>query len=260
MHESIAKAQVKGKMRVANDVLDKYNEKVQQQAGQHVKLTRKKAIAYVQNIFDMYGDLLLFHKIDKRKSSWHFNSLNIAVNPDSVDFREIGVLHCIICERVVTRKIRSGKQPYHHYSSRCFVHVHFLQRLLQRISPLQQSAIKKELVNIVLWISSNDVSNIDQSKKFHFVSKDKVFVVTFHTEKSMYIFNTVLLKEQFSSSQCQSYEKAYLMLDEQDINCVFRTSDGGMHLGIKERNTVNDEDITRNNVFFNLDFGEENVA
>ena len=116
MHSSIAKAQVKGTFRVANDVLDKYNAAAEKRVGQNKPFSRKSMTAYVQNIFDMYGDLLLFHRIDKQNSSWHFDSLNLAINPDPADFGELGILHCIICERVVTRNIRVRRQPYHHPS------------------------------------------------------------------------------------------------------------------------------------------------
>ncbi|MBG59904.1 MAG: hypothetical protein CMJ16_05540, partial [Peredibacter sp.] len=112
MHSSIAKAQVKGTFRVANDVLDKYNAEAEKRVGQNKPFSRKSMTAYVQNIFDMYGDLLLFHRIDKQNSSWHFDSLNLAINPDPADFGELGILHCIICERVVTRNIRVKRQPY----------------------------------------------------------------------------------------------------------------------------------------------------
>ena len=90
MHSSIAKAQVKGTFRVANDVLDKYNAQAEKRVGQNKPFSRKSMTAYVQNIFDMYGDLLLFHRIDKQNSSWHFDSLNLAINPDPADFGELG--------------------------------------------------------------------------------------------------------------------------------------------------------------------------
>ena len=74
MHESIAKAQVKGMFRVANDILDSYNTRAEKRIGQGVRFTRKRMTACVCNIFEMYGDLLLYNKVEKRKSSWHFNS------------------------------------------------------------------------------------------------------------------------------------------------------------------------------------------
>ena len=63
MHSSIAKAQVKGTFRVANDVLDKYNAEAEKRVGQNKPFSRKSMTAYVQNLFDMYGDLLLFQSI-----------------------------------------------------------------------------------------------------------------------------------------------------------------------------------------------------
>jgi hypothetical protein len=46
MHSSIAKAQVKGTFRVANDVLDKYNAEAEKRVGQNKPFSRKSMTAY----------------------------------------------------------------------------------------------------------------------------------------------------------------------------------------------------------------------
>ena len=253
MHSSIAKAQVKGTFRVANDVLDKYNAEAEKRVGQNKPFSRKSMTAYVQNIFDMYGDLLLFHRIDKQNSSWHFDSLNLAINPDPADFGELGILHCIICERVVTRNIRVKRQPYHHYSSICYVHEHFLQRVHQRASPLQTQNIKNMLMSMVLWLDKHHRASDRQAAKLFFVSGKHVVIATYHAKLDVYVFNTVLSKEMFSFKQQQDFQQAYVLLNQSENDFVCINEAGELIDAFKARNELSPDEILSNTTFFNLD-------
>lgn len=253
MHSSIAKAQVKGTFRVANDVLDKYNAEAEERFGQNKSFSKKSMTAYVQNIFDMYGDLLLFHRIDKQNSSWHFDSLNLAINPDPADFGELGILHCIICERVITRNIRVRRQPYHHYSSKCYVHEHFLQRVHQRASPLQTQNIKNMLMSMVLWLGKNHRSSSRRAGKIFFVSGQHVVVATYHAKLATYVFNTILSKEVFSLKQEQDFQQAYVLLNESENDFVCIDESGEFIDAFKARNELSLDEILSNTNFFNLD-------
>ncbi|QPG05736.1 hypothetical protein IT774_00100 [Salinimonas marina] len=253
MHESIAKAQVKGMFRVANDILDSYNTRAKKRNGQGVRFTRKRMTAYVSNIFEMYGDLLLYNKVEKRKSSWHFNSLNLSINPDPECFVELGVLHCIISERVISRYVRSGKVPYHHYSSKCYLHEHFLQRIFQRASALHQKSIKNELVSISLWLSQEYSPTTEPIQKLYFVSDKHVVVMTYHLDREIYIFNTILKKDMFTTKQEQKFSEAYSALNESEGEFIYRNEAGDVHLGFSSRDDVTHDEIVNNTTFFNPD-------
>lgn len=253
MHGSIAKAQVKGIFRMANDVLDDYNAQAEERNGQGGRFTRKRMTSYVSNIFEMYGDLLLFNKVEKRNSRWHFNSLNLAINPDPAEFGGLGVLHCIICERVVTRYIRSSRVPYHHYSSKCYIHEHFLQRMFQRASTLKKDAIKTELVSIVMWLSQKFSPTSEPQQKLYFVSDEHVVVVTYHAKKAIYVFNTILSRDVFTTKQEQDFHKAFSVLGETEFDFVFRNEPGDVHFGFNSKYEVKHDEIVNNSAFFNLD-------
>lgn len=250
MHETIAKARIKGTFRVANNVLDSYNEDALSNAGTRGRWSRKTITSFVQNICDMYGDLLLFHKMEKRKSSWHFDSINFAINPDWHIDEELGTLHCIICEKVATRLLRKGVMPYQHLSSKCFVHEHFLQRLSQRDNELNSQSVKCELLNIVMWL--NDFKPVDnvECQKLHFVMSKKVVVVTYHQTKDIFIFNTVLLREQFTLKQAADTERAYSLLDSSDADCVSIALTSNKHSSFKWGEQFGDPDfLTKSTIF-----------
>ena len=255
MHESIAKAKIKGTLRSANAVLDEYNANAEKSVGRGGKFTRKRMVSYMREIVEMYGDLLLFHKVESRPSSWHFNSLNVAINPDHKDYEELGILHCVICEVIVSRHIRSGKMPYNHYSSKCFVHQHFLQRISQRAGSLEGEHIKNELVNIVLWLSRHKPNRDLDSYKLHFAMENKVIVVTYHKSRDIFIFNTVLLREHFSNSQIEEFSEAYTILADKKASCICRNVAGAEYFELNFETENLKSRILENPSFLKLDCG-----
>jgi hypothetical protein len=61
MHESIAKAEIKGTFRKVNSELDRFNEDVMAGA-KNTRISKKGIQGYVDEIVSIYGNLLLVQK------------------------------------------------------------------------------------------------------------------------------------------------------------------------------------------------------
>jgi hypothetical protein len=60
MHESIAKAEIKGTFRKVNSELDRFNEDAL--AGAKTRISKKGIQSYVNRIISVYSNLLLLHE------------------------------------------------------------------------------------------------------------------------------------------------------------------------------------------------------
>ena len=78
-------------------------------------------------------------------------------------------------------------------------------------------------------------------------------VATYHAKLDVYVFNTVLSKEVFSSKQEQDFHQAYVLLNESENDFVCINEAGELIDAFKARNELSLDEILSNTNFFNLD-------
>jgi hypothetical protein len=217
MHESIAKAETKGTFRVANQKLDAFNHN--QSNGTKLRHSKKSVTQFVDDIVNVYGDLLLRHDRKNKRSSWHFESELVAFDPDPTYENNLGTLHEMVIEYANTKNLLKGKSGYRYFNSVFYVHEHFFQRLLQRTNRSDKSDFYKLFVNVVFCLANNVKEFKTDSDTCHIVYKEIVLVINFVQALNMIVFKTVLLKSRFTERQANFYENAYIAMADNGADC-----------------------------------------
>jgi hypothetical protein len=251
MHESIAKAQTKGTFRVANQKLDALNQAI---GGSACKHSKKTITQFVEKVSNVYGDLLLINKRKNKSSSWHFESEMVAIDPDPTFEKDIGILHEMVIEQVISRNLVKGKSGYRYFHSVFYVHEHYVQRLLQRTNGSEKSDFSRLLVNAVFCLASDVQEFKTDADACHVVYKDIVLIVNFAEALNRIVFKTILLKERFTQRQTDFYENANIALVENEADsfvCLYPES-GNMRVG----NTIQNKGAVEMAMQFPKQFSE----
>jgi hypothetical protein len=224
MHESIAKAEIKGTFRKVNSELDHFNEDVM--GGAKKRISKKGVQSYVNRIISIYGNLLLVHERESKSSSWHFKSTIFAINPDHEKVQNIGELHPFVVEHFDSKLFMKRKLGLHMYfEAPCYVHKHFLQRIKQRVEHSQNEHLGQLLCSLVLWLADcKSLVGVDASE-FHVVTRHEILILTYHRDIEKYVFNTVLLRERFSPVQSAHYEQYFEKLRYSEFDFIVMNLD-----------------------------------
>lgn len=208
MHESIAKAEIKGSFRKINSELDHFNEDAM--CGANKRMSKKVVQGYVNRIISIYGNLLLSHERKAKSSSWHFKSTILAISPDQEMLKNVGEVHPFVVEHFDSKLFIKRKPGLHMYfETPCYVHKHFLQRVKQRLEHSQSERLGQLLCSLVQWFAGcNNLVEVD-IQQFHVVFMHEILIITYHRDIGKYVFNTVLLRDRFSPAQSAQYEQYF---------------------------------------------------
>jgi len=254
MHESIAKAEIKGTFRKVNSELDRFNEDVMAGA-KNTRISKKGIQGYVNEIVSIYGNLLLVHERKSKSSSWHFKSTIVAINPEHEKVKNIGELHPFVFEHFDSKLFMKRKLGLHMYfEPPCYVHKHFLQRIKQRVEHSQSERLCQLLCSLVLWLADcKNLVGVDVSE-FHVITKHEILIITYHSDIEKYVFNTVLLRERFTQVQSECYEHYFEKLRYSKFDFIVMSPDTHESLFGKLDNVDVIQKVLKSTSFFERSF------
>ncbi|WP_124916937.1 hypothetical protein [Alteromonas flava] len=238
MHESIAKAKVKGIFRQAgkhHDALDKYAD--QQLARGECLEGRKQIERFVEYFLKGNKAVEIGYWRNKKSSSWHQTHVQMHFCPKTFDFDELGMLYPIFINILDTRGLNKGNDNgFRTLYSRVCVHDHFMIRLMQRVDKKDSDALIKSIAYLVFGLSLVLGNNIETylvggdgentvDDKFVFkllAASGYVLVVTFHRRDFVFVLNTVLMEERFTDNQRKLYQGLFDdMRESKKQSCIY---------------------------------------
>jgi hypothetical protein len=225
MHQSEAKAVVKGAMRRAGHRWDELETTFRplSESGQPLLKTRKKFLRYIDDIIKCRGDLLI-HKIRcKQPRSWHEKIELAAITSEYEDVAGIGSVAKVAVCFYDSRQFFKGnvRAAYAHYVSRLYLHEHFLERMVLRSGLSDIGEIGRIIYPILHSLIDNFTSMKNLEEHFYVVSETAVMVLEKSHELNGLVLKTVLLRERFDDSQNRLFASAYKRLTEQGGGMLF---------------------------------------
>lgn len=215
MHESIAKALVKGDLRSARTQFDNNQLFWEKKASSNANGTnsKKQLLQFIGDLYSCPKKLLIAHVESKSRSSWHKKILHIEVSHNPTLVEGVGELYGISIMHSNTRACLKGKtqDAYRPYSNELCVHAHFLQRLTQRTSENERAKINQALLVAMFGVKKHLKKvrpiSFTETETYHVVAGEIVIISTYHHKNKIVVFNTVLLKSRFTENQKQFYGK-----------------------------------------------------
>ena len=218
MHESIAKAQVKGSLRssiVKNELLKKQWLDVTEGPRSKGIVGKKKIISFFNDWASSYSPFSLSETVKNSRSSWHKKMILIGTSHNSFSLDSIGDLYPIHIYHLSTRSFASKKELKRGmdiYFNNVTLHSHFLQRLLQRLPVEQQRFCKNVICEAIFGLKYFEAIEGNYLKKgrltYHIITPNFVIIATYHSNQRVFVLNTVLIKSMFTAKQKQFYAKA----------------------------------------------------
>ena len=148
-----------------------------------------------------------------------------------------------------------GKDGLHMYfETPCYVHKHFLQRILQRVERSQNVLLGRLLSSLVLWLADYKNLGGKADLEFHVVTEHEVLIITYHGNIEKYVFNTVLLRERFLPVQSVRYEHYLEKLRYSKFDFIVMNSDTHESLLGKLDNVDVIEKVLQSTSFFKRSF------
>lgn len=232
MHESIAKAQVKGSVRKAVNSQLEFEKHSLRELERGVDISgRKKIERFVQGALDTYTSLEIGRWSKRRSSSWHSQHLQMYFNPDSIPVEGVGELYPIFISVFDTRKINKGHKDGHRVLfSSVSVHEHFMTRLTQRVSSEERQSLIHSIEVVVFGLHYTLTKDFEQGIKdqsvYQFiVSTGQIIIATFHKSQMMFVLNTVLMSECFTVAQAALYQPIFDEMKATDTRYCIRSQE-----------------------------------
>jgi hypothetical protein len=217
MHSSIAKALVKGKVRSAATSLCEQSRFLDELAPTSGK---KSTLSFFDDYINTFSELALYKFEKKKISSWHKKVGLVSVMPTPKEFEGIGKIHPINIQFLCTRRyVKANSKTFAEYYFPGFcVHEHFMQRVLQRtdIEGLQtvKDLVSRALIGCsLLNVSLSDEVNQDK-RVFHTLSDKYIVITTYHPNRDIFVFNTVLETAQMNAEQNNFYRPLMVSLTD----------------------------------------------
>jgi len=238
MHESIAKAEIKGAFRRASERIDNFNNDVLNKT--EFKISKKSCNDFNENVLKQYSDLLLFHKKTASRISWHFTSEVVGIDPDYLNEPGVGNLGKIVFEIYDTKKLKKGLQGFKYFETKFFLHEHFLIRLFQRTSIGSISDVGPYIMSFINWIVYEKRSLADIKGTLHVVLRNSVLICTCLPNNKGLVFKTILLNEMFTQKQTRFYQPALDRIENSDakIVCYFEDDNKLSSIDVYAQKTV----------------------
>lgn len=260
MHESIAKAQLKGQVRLAQSQSKEILDHMQNQHLPNPLLSNKKGInKYIKAFTDMAANSIIKEKYHIKRSSWHYKYQLINFQDTPSNIPGYGSYNSIIMYSFDTRKlinIKKMEQGHVRTIVKIFCHEHFFIRCIQRINALNIGDIGKKIYPIIEWLIQNNIPMKHIPEDAYFVCEDCVLVALRLPNSQGLLFKTILMKDQMTDKQNRLFTEnknlsagsevfAYLANEE---GCTLRTIP-------KANNDAFAIDSKPSNWLFHLEYG-----
>lgn len=235
MHESIAKAQLKGEVRITQSQSKEVMDHMKKQYSPKSLISNKKGIQkYIKAFTDKSANLIINEKHYIRRTSWHYKYQFLTFQDQLCCTEGYGSYSSIMMHSFDTRRlINIKKMEQGHVQSivKIFCHEHFLMRCIQRCNDLNMGDAGKKIYPIIEWLILNNIPMKHIPEDAYFVCQDYVLVAVRLPNSEGLLFKTILLKTQMTDKQNQLFIKnknlsgrskmfAYLVNDE---GCILRT-------------------------------------
>jgi hypothetical protein len=222
VHESIAKATLKGELRKS-----KANFEETLKAAENFHKRRKKKLSKVdaeyyldnsKNIYD--GAIIESYKI-QRRNSWHFKSQIYFITPNVYPIKDFGRAAYFAVEQFDSRHFLNGKRNYSDIlGSKLMLCEHFLLRSMQRLNLATFGDIGKMISPIINWVVNERIPLKHLPQNPMFVMKDFVLICKKLDNSEGLIFKTIIMRNVMSTKQLKEYESAFTCIDNEIAKCA----------------------------------------
>lgn len=227
MHESIAKAKVKGTQRAVKNSLAERLSSLRDGLNKPRSIGRKAVLSEFESSLGGWGDNELLRFVQVRSSSWHKKSFQMLIFPTTSDIDGKGRLQQVYALTRDTKKLSStrGNLGIRLFYSNVFVHEHFLTRLVQRSDAGEFKHLKSvigNLVFILMYIYQTNIANKKTVTKrhYHIITPKHVIIATYHADNKIYIINTMIVRERFTKKQTDFYSFMIKDMQEHSVKCA----------------------------------------
>lgn len=213
MHESEAKALVKGAFRKAEQ---RWDELIRKPALKKHNSRKKgfsslrEAETHIYNDINYYYDFLLKTNKFIGRSSKHALHEVLAIEAELISIKNIGSVSRFVCNVFDTRKMLKGHiNAMNSFQSNFYFEEHFIIRAIQRLNLDKIGEIGIKIFPVIISLAKNNISLKGLTDDIYIVFNNYVIVVNYIREPLALVFKTILLKEFFTEKDKYFYKLAY---------------------------------------------------
>lgn len=244
MHESMAKAEVKGAMRRAGQRWNDYENGMRR--GAPNLGSRKKFMKFTEDVISYHGDLMIHRHKWCHPNSWHFKMEVASVQSEYIEVEGVGKVTGLVINFYDSRRMLKGNwwSGSMSYTSRIYLHEHFLIRTVQRLGLPGVGKIGQYVYPMLNFLIDNYPSMRNLEDHFYLLSEDAVFVIEKLPGLKGVAFKTVLMKEYFSDEQERFFYTAYRQFHDNHSNMMVFMPKSGRYLAVPAEDfMINREEI-----------------
>ena len=245
MHESIAKAKLKGEIRISTSSEKDVLNNIKHKHFAKPLLSNKKGInKYIKTFTDMSSNSIINEKHHIRRTSWHYKYEFLAFQNDFSSVENYGSFKSIMIHTFYTRKlinIKKKKQGHIQAVVKAFCHEHFFIRFMQRVGALNVGDVGKQIYPIIEWLIMNNVPMKHIPENSYLVCQDYVLIATRLPHSEGLLFKTVLMRDQMTDEQKRLFTDKQNLMDNSEIFAYLANDDGTILRTIPK---VNNDSLT----------------